>query len=589
MSALDLDLSRLSLGSSYPPQGHDHHQAHQGTGVNVHRSQSASLDRQVDSLSPPPPSQSGPQGTGNSTSASLQPHQIMQPPVHSGPPPHVQLKEPQRRRGVVKFFSEFEPTAWPAPSFTSIDGRTRAISSCIACLPRFTPRADSLKGFGFVVDNDPAALGGQEGSSRSCPAYLRSLYLTRRSSTQCSATSARSRARAVSGRLQRYVSLAFRRERLLTFYVLVQGEEVEYELVQGPKGFQAANLTGPGGRSVVGDPKARMQKPPAYLSLAPFAMPLGAPYLADPYHAQHAGVYAGSPYTQHVLYVPATASLPPAQYTYAPVPIAAGSTSHRHQPSGSITGAPSSASTSPFAAPQYQSYASPSPLAGGSAPPSANNGAGGATGADRYSGMARIGGGGAGAFGIPQQPGAGDLPRGLAGAAGPAFGAVPPHPGPAGFSPPGGFVGLPGSPGGPGAGAAAGAGAPSFGGFAPFSPPSFNHAPLFPAPPGDAQAGFASFGSFAPQHQQHPFAPGAGGPPSRGPSASTPSTSALFGTSTASVSASGTPLPAPIGSRSGTPAAGGRSTPALGNGSLGNDAWRTTAPGSSGGLYANGE
>ncbi|BGO99040.1 hypothetical protein NBRC10513v2_000141 [Rhodotorula toruloides] len=506
MSALDLDLSRLSLASPYPPQGHEHHQAHHGVPSNAHRSQSSSFDRQVDSLSPPP-SQSNPsQGTANS---SLQPHQIMQPPVHSGPPPHVQLKEPQRRRGVVKFFN-------------------------------------SLKGFGFVVDNDPAALGGQE--------------------VFCHFS-------AIAGKSG--------------FRSLAEGEEVEYELVQGPKGFQAANLTGPGGRSVVGDPKARMQKPPAYLSLAPFAMPLGAPYLADPYHAQHAGVYAGSPYTQHVLYVPATASLPPTQYTYAPVPIAAGPPTHRHQPSGSMTGAPSSASTSPFAAPQYQSYASPSPLAGGAAPQSASDGAAGAGGADRYPGMARIGGGGAGAFGAPQQPGAGDLSRGLGGAAGPTFGTVPPHAGPASFSPPGGFVGLPGSPGGPGAGGAGGAGGPSFGGFAPFSPPSFNHAPLFPAPPGDAQAGFASFGSFAPQHQQHPFAAGAGGPPSRGPSASTPSTSALFGTSTAS--ASGTPLPAPIGSRSGTPAAGGRSTPALGNGSLGNDAWKTTAPGSSGGLYVNGE
>ncbi|BGO88530.1 hypothetical protein NBRC10512_003372 [Rhodotorula toruloides] len=506
MSALDLDLSRLSLASPYPPQGHERHQAHHGVPSNAHRSQSSSLDRQVDSLSPPP-SQSNPsQGTANS---SLQPHQIMQPPVHSGPPPHIQLKEPQRRRGVVKFFN-------------------------------------SLKGFGFVVDNDPAALGGQE--------------------VFCHFS-------AIAGKSG--------------FRSLAEGEEVEYELVQGPKGFQAANLTGPGGRSVVGDPKARMQKPPAYLSLAPFAMPLGAPYLADPYHAQHAGVYAGSPYTQHVLYVPATASLPPTQYTYAPVPIAAGPPTHRHQPSGSMTGAPSSASTSPFAAPQYQSYASPSPLGSGSAPQAASNGTAGAGGAERYSGMARIGGGGAGGFGAPQQPGAGDLPRGLGGAAGPTFGTVPPHAGPASFSPPGGFVGLPGSPGGPAAGGAGGGGGPSFGGFAPFSPPSFNHAPLFPPPPGDAQAGFASFGSFAPQHQQHPFAAGAGGPPSRGPSASTPSTSALFGTSTAS--ASGTPLPAPIGSRSGTPAAGGRSTPALGNGSLGNDAWKTTAPGSSGGLYVNGE
>lgn len=34
-----------------------------------------------------------------------------------------------------------------------------------------------------------------------------------------------------------------------------QGEEVEYEVTTGPKGFQAANVTGPGGRAVMGDPK----------------------------------------------------------------------------------------------------------------------------------------------------------------------------------------------------------------------------------------------------------------------------------------------------------------------------------------------
>lgn len=36
----------------------------------------------------------------------LQPHQVMQPPLHQGPPPQVRLKEPQRRRGIVKFFSQ---------------------------------------------------------------------------------------------------------------------------------------------------------------------------------------------------------------------------------------------------------------------------------------------------------------------------------------------------------------------------------------------------------------------------------------------------------------------------------------------------
>ncbi|KAI9483252.1 MAG: cold-shock' DNA-binding domain-containing protein [Benjaminiella poitrasii] len=38
------------------------------------------------------------------------------------------------------------------------------------------------------------------------------------------------------------------------FKNLAEGEEVEYDLVQGPKGLQAANVTGPDGISVKGDP-----------------------------------------------------------------------------------------------------------------------------------------------------------------------------------------------------------------------------------------------------------------------------------------------------------------------------------------------
>ena len=99
-SALELGLDRLSLGSpysngaaqgyaqqGYPQQQHSHHSA------------TSSLERE----------QRGALGSSLASSSSagdqLQPHQIMQPPLHQGPPPHVQLKEPQRRRGVVKFFS----------------------------------------------------------------------------------------------------------------------------------------------------------------------------------------------------------------------------------------------------------------------------------------------------------------------------------------------------------------------------------------------------------------------------------------------------------------------------------------------------
>jgi len=40
------------------------------------------------------------------------------------------------------------------------------------------------------------------------------------------------------------------------FKSLGEGEEVEYDLVQGPKGMQASNVSGPAGASVKGDPNA---------------------------------------------------------------------------------------------------------------------------------------------------------------------------------------------------------------------------------------------------------------------------------------------------------------------------------------------
>lgn len=132
---------------------------------------------------------------------------------------------------------------------------------------------NSLKGFGFVVDNDPGALGGQE------------VFV---------------HFSAIGGKGG--------------FRSLAEGEEVEYELVQGPKGFQAANLTGPGGRNVVGDPKIRLTKPMPYMPFGHMPM-MPASFMADPY-IQHPAMFTGA---QHVVYVPTTMAMPPTQpYPYMP-------------------------------------------------------------------------------------------------------------------------------------------------------------------------------------------------------------------------------------------------------------------------------
>ena len=40
------------------------------------------------------------------------------------------------------------------------------------------------------------------------------------------------------------------------FKSLAEGEDVEFDLLKGPKGYQAANVTGPNGAAVKGDPMA---------------------------------------------------------------------------------------------------------------------------------------------------------------------------------------------------------------------------------------------------------------------------------------------------------------------------------------------
>lgn len=84
------------------------------------------------------------------------------------------------------------------------------------------------------------------------------------------------------------------------FKSLAEGEEAEYEIVRGPKGFQAANVTGPGGSQVMGDNRSRANKN-AFLALSPYAAMF--PYI----HQDPSSFYANSPYTQPMMLMPQAA------------------------------------------------------------------------------------------------------------------------------------------------------------------------------------------------------------------------------------------------------------------------------------------
>ena len=94
---------------------------------------------------------------------------------------------------------------------------------------------NSQKGYGFIIPDDRSELGDAEGILRFIPfnpAYSRLLIVFVHHTAIFNDGG---------------------------FKSLAEGEMVEFDLLHGPKGYQAAHVTGPGGSSVKGDPMAGKQ------------------------------------------------------------------------------------------------------------------------------------------------------------------------------------------------------------------------------------------------------------------------------------------------------------------------------------------
>ncbi|KAI8068317.1 cold-shock' DNA-binding domain-containing protein [Gongronella butleri] len=106
------------------------------------------------------------------------------------------------------------------------------------------------------------------------------------------------------------------------FKSLYEGEEVEYDLIERPKGLQAANVTGPGGKPVKGDPfYSRTSQPrpklaiPTYEQQPPLSYPVfdGYPFPAPgyyPYIMTYSHMGPPSPFMSP----PPAFSMPPASH-----------------------------------------------------------------------------------------------------------------------------------------------------------------------------------------------------------------------------------------------------------------------------------
>lgn len=138
---------------------------------------------------------------------------------------------------------------------------------------------DTQKGFGFINDNRPEELNNEE------------VFV-------------------------HYTSISAKSG----FRSLAEGEDAEYDVVRGGKGFQAANVTGPGGAQVIGDNRRNHKN--TFMPISPYAAMY--PYM----HQDPTAFFAGaSPYAQHMMLMPPTDYRNPAPAHHHHLPI-----SHPHHP-----------------------------------------------------------------------------------------------------------------------------------------------------------------------------------------------------------------------------------------------------------------